>query len=237
MIIAKPKQASVDDRRATGFLLGLILVLSVLFVAFEYTSNGETFDDADEELADMAEDMEMLPALDTKDMISAAPMPMKKGTSEKIKAVDHAVDRSPSDLAQTSNPLLVGDGEGVKKEATVTEALPQTVVTSEEAPLNFRVVQQIPEFPGGIVELMKFLNSNLKYPEAARSQRIQGKVVVSFIINTDGSISGAKVDKSPHPLLAQEAMRVVRMMPRWKPGIENDKPCRTLFAIPINFVI
>src|SRR3712207_259908 len=180
MFIAKPKQAGTEDRRTTGFLLVLILVLSVLFVAFEYTSSGEAFDDADEELMDMAEDMEMLPALDTKDMLSAAPMPMKKGTSEKIKAVDHRVDRSPSDLAQTSNPLLVGDGEGVKKEANVTEALPQTVVTDENAPLNFRVVQQIPEFPGGVVELMKFLNSNLRYPEAARSQHVQGKVVVSF---------------------------------------------------------
>ena len=64
---------------------------------------------------------------------------------------------------------------------------------------------------------------------------IQGKVVVSFIINRDGSISSPKIEQSVPPLLDREAMRVVKIMPRWKPGKENDKPCRTLFAIPIVF--
>ena len=69
----------------------------------------------------------------------------------------------------------------------------------------------------------------------AQRQHIEGKVVVSFIINKDGSISGVKVEHSVDPLLDQEALRVVKMMPKWKPGVEKNKPCRTLFVIPINF--
>jgi protein TonB len=82
---------------------------------------------------------------------------------------------------------------------------------------------------------MKWLTKNLRYPEVARQQGIQGKVVVSFIVNTDGSIAEAKIASSVDPVLDREAMRVIRMMPRWKPGIQNDQPCRTMFAVPIVF--
>ena len=100
-----------------------------------------------------------------------------------------------------------------------------------------RTVEQIPEFPGGIVQFMKWITHNLRYPPQAQQQKIQGKVIVSFIINKDGSISAPTIVQSVDPLLDHEAMRVIKMMPRWKPGIENGKPCRTMFAIPINFVL
>lgn len=84
---------------------------------------------------------------------------------------------------------------------------------------------------------MKWLTRNLRYPPQAQQQKIQGKVVVSFIVNKDGSISAPTIVKSVDPMLDNEAMRVVKMMPRWKPGLEKGKPCRTMFAIPINFVL
>lgn len=96
-------------------------------------------------------------------------------------------------------------------------------------------MEQLPEFPGGIVEFMKWLTRNLHYPPQAQQQKIQGKVVVSFIINKDGSISSPRIVRSVDPLLDREAMRVVKMMPWWKAGLEDGKPCRTMFAIPINF--
>ena len=68
-----------------------------------------------------------------------------------------------------------------------------------------------------------------------RNSALKARYVVSFIINKDGSITNEKVERSVDPLLDQEALRVVRMMPKWKPGIDKNKPCRTLFAIPINF--
>lgn len=96
-------------------------------------------------------------------------------------------------------------------------------------------MEELPEFPGGIVAFMKWLTQNLNYPTPAQRQHIEGKVVVSFIINRDGTIVDAKIAKSVHPLLDREAMRIVGMMPKWKPGRQNDKPCRTMFVIPINF--
>src|SRR3712207_5782326 len=92
-----------------------------------------------------------------------------------------------------------------------------------------------PEFPGGMVAFMQWLTQNLNYPPLAQRQRIEGKVVVSFIINKDGSIADAKIAKSANPLLDREALRIVGIMPKWKPGMQDNKPCRTMFAIPINF--
>ena len=89
-------------------------------------------------------------------------------------------------------------------------------VDKDENPLKLRVVQQLPEFPGGMVEMMKWITRTLHYPYAAQKQKIE-------------------VVKSVHPLLDNEARRVVKLMPHWKPGIEAGKPCRTMFAIPIEF--
>ena len=84
----------------------------------------------------------------------------------------------------------------------------------------------------------QWLTRNLKYPPAAQQQRIEGKVIVSFIINKDGSASELKIEQSANnPYLDQEVLRVMARMPKWKPGIENDKPCRTMMAVPIIFAI
>ncbi|MCI6619405.1 MAG: TonB family protein [Prevotella sp.] len=229
----KSETANIEGMRTTGFLLGLIMVLALLFVAFEYTTRDQSAADNAEMLDDLASDLEMVPAMDQRDMVSAEPAPASKAVTEKIKAVDQPL-QAEEKVAPSTSPLLIGDGEGEAKEANVTEALPQIPVDGK-APLNFRVVDKLPEFPGGMVEFMKWLQRNLRYPYLAQQQKIQGKVVVSFIINTDGTIANAKIEKSIDPLLDREALRVVRMMPKWKPGIENDKPCRTLFAIPIVF--
>ena len=138
-------------------------------------------------------------------------------------------------IAPITSKLVIGSGQAVQKEAEVTEALPQ--VTADKDTAVMRTVEQIPEFPGGIVQFMKWLTRNLRYPPQAQQQKIQGKVVISFIVNKDGSISAPTIVKSVDPVLDSDAMRVVRMMPRWKPGMEKGKPCRTMFAIPINFVL
>ena len=82
---------------------------------------------------------------------------------------------------------------------------------------------------------MQWLTQNLKYPPTAQKQKIEGLVVVTFIVNKDGTLSNVKISKSGGLLFDQEAMRVARMMPKWKPGIDKGQPCRTLMAIPIEF--
>jgi protein TonB len=110
-----------------------------------------------------------------------------------------------------------------------------TVVDMELNPLNFRVVEELPEFPGGATELMKWLTKNLRYPVTAQQRKVQGKVVAQFIVNTDGSISNIELVTRVDPSLDREALRVLRMMPQWKAGKQNDKPCRTQVCIPIVF--
>ncbi len=232
MEIKKNIGADLERRRTGFFLLGLIVSLSLFFVAMEYTVRPGS--DAGDDLLpdDLAEDIALLPAVDTHDMISAAPAPASKAVTAKVEEADAAPDASEKIAAVTSE-LVIGDGEGVQPDATVTEALPQTPVAADGDVL--RTVEQLPEFPGGMVEFMKWLTRNLKYPAYARDRKIQGKVVVSFLVNKDGSIANPKIEKSCDPVLDREALRVIRMMPRWKPGLMDEKPCRTMVAVPVNF--
>lgn len=99
----------------------------------------------------------------------------------------------------------------------------------------YNVVSENAEFPGGDVACMSWLSKNIKYPEECRKQRIEGRVVIKFVVNKDGSIVDAKVVRSPHPALAAEGLRVVRSMPKWKPAKEGGKVVRSRFNIPIVF--
>ncbi len=234
MEIKKNDRANLDLHRSTGFLLGLVVALALLFTAFEYNSRPKGFDKDDSMLDDLAEDLVMAPAMDYKDMVSAAPAPASKAITQNVKEAANAEDVGK--LAPVTSKLVIGEGEGVDKDANVVEALPQVATASEDT-VVLRTVEQLPEFPGGIVMFMKWLTRNLRYPPQAQRQKIQGKVIVSFIVNRDGSIAAPTIVKSVDPLLDREAMRVIRMMPRWKPGLEDGKPCRTMFAIPVNFVL
>ncbi len=234
MEIKKSDKANLENRRLEGFLLGLVCALALLFAGLEYTSRPEAPESDSEMLDDLSEEMDLMPAMDTKDMISAAPAPASKAITQQVKEVEKTADNTQA-IAPVTSKLVIGEGESVTKDANVTEALPQTPVAEDDNVL--RTVEQLPEFPGGMVEFMKWLTRNLHYPVLAMQQRIEGKVVVSFIVNKDGSIANPKIERSANPLLDSEALRVIKMMPKWKPGIMNEKPCRTLFAIPVNFKI
>lgn len=229
---------TVEEHRATAFLLGLVLVLSVLYVAFQYNSAPQGMDLSDPSLDELVQDIELHPAMDDKEMVNTmAVQPPQKTFSERIKAVDQPLKQQIEKLSTfTTSPLLVGDGEAEALNAKLSAALPPIPVASEQ-PLNFRIVQQMPEFPGGGSAFIQWLTRQLRYPPLAQSQRIQGRVVVSFIVNKDGSIVDVKLEKSVNALLDREALRVIRMMPRWKPGVHNNQPCRTMVAVPVVFKI
>ena len=99
----------------------------------------------------------------------------------------------------------------------------------------FDVVEQMPEFIGGQAELMKFLAENVHYPEAAYKVGKQGRVIVTFIVEADGSVSNAKIVKKVSDELDAEALRVIGTMPKWKPGMQNGKAVRVKYTIPITF--
>ena len=99
----------------------------------------------------------------------------------------------------------------------------------------FNVVEQMPQFPGGDIELMKFLSENVKYPEAALKAGTQGRVVAQFIVEADGSITNVKVLKNVSDEIDAEAVRVIKAMPKWKPGMQKGQPVRVKYTIPVTF--
>lgn len=233
MEIKKSDKANLDKQRRGNFMLGLALALAMLFAALEFTTRPAGLSEDDKMLDDFPDELNMTPVVEQKDMISAtgnAGAP-SKAITQKVQEVPKTV--ATQEISPVTSKLVIGNGEGITRQADVTEALPQVPITKDSVVL--KTVEQLPEFPGGIVQFMKWLTRNLRYPPIAQSQRIQGKVVVSFIINKDGSIASPTIVQSVDPVLDREALRVVKMMPRWKPGLQNGKPCRTMFAIPVNF--
>ncbi len=99
----------------------------------------------------------------------------------------------------------------------------------------FDVVEVMPQFPGGQIAMLKYIMENMKYPEQAMKEGIQGRVAVRFIVEKDGSISDVKPILSVHPLLNKEAVRVVKSMPKWTPGKQNGKPVRVRYNLPVMF--
>ena len=118
---------------------------------------------------------------------------------------------------------------------TYTPPPPPKPVEEEATEEIFVVVEQQPEFPGGTGALMKFLGDNIKYPVIAQENGIQGRVITTFVVERDGSITDVQVVRGQDPSLDKEAVRVIKTMPKWKPGQQRGKPVRVRFTLPVQF--
>ena len=139
--------------------------------------------------------------------------------------------------ADTSNGILfINTKEYVKngKKEVVDVAVKKSEEEAEPEGA-FDVVEQMPEFPGGAAGMMKFIAENVKYPEEAYSKGIEGRVLVQFIIEKDGSVTNVKVIKKVNDAIDAEAVRVVKAMPKWKPGKQNGREVRVKYTIPVIF--
>lgn len=123
--------------------------------------------------------------------------------------------------------------KAVHEQVVVKEPEPEVVKPKEEQ--IFVAVEQPAEFPGGQAALMKWLSNNMRYPEAAQQNDIQGRVVVNFVVEKDGSIGHVKIAKGVDKDLDREAIRVVKKMPKWQPGKNNGVPVRSYFNLPVTF--
>ncbi len=217
--------------QTTRYLLGLILVLALCLVALEWNtdSDGWTFFDTAEE--DLEAELELAPLHREEDevpMMLPTPPQEKPAPSEELNLVEEDVEIAPEQL-EAPTPT-----EPETKPEPEEEQLPEAV-DMYDAPVDVRVVEDLPQFPGGAVAFMKWLTRNLKYPANAQDKKVQGRVMAQFIVNKDGSISDLQLIEKLDPWCDREALRVLRMMPKWEPGIMDAKPCRTMVAIPIYF--
>ena len=111
----------------------------------------------------------------------------------------------------------------------------QKTVVSQTDPKVFDTVEQMPEYPGGMQAMIEFLQTNMKYPEDAAKQKVEGRVMVQFVVETDGSVTDVHVAKQVFPSLDAEAIRVVQAMPKWTPGKEKGRVVRVKYNLPIVF--
>ena len=135
--------------------------------------------------------------------------------------------------------LLVSNIEAVARTVEKVMDAPEATNTvpqdkPKEDPI-FQICEVPPQFPGGVVEWMKFLSANMKYPAEAKEKKQEGRVIVQFIVEKDGSITNAKVVRGVSPLLDQEALRVVGIMPRWNPGTQRGQAVRVQYTLPVMF--
>lgn len=230
MEVKKSRGADLENLRVQGFLVGLIVVLAALFVALEWNSNdsGWAFFEADD---DLEAEMELSPLKRDKDeipmMLPQEPK-VEQPKSEQLRLVDEDVDL-------TFEPEPVERSEEQKDQKEAEEQDKPEVVDMYNEPVDFRVVEDLPQFPGGASEFMKWLTRNLKYPPSAQRKQIRGKVVAQFVVNTDGSVSDLELTERLEASCDREVLRVLKMMPKWQAGVMNAKPCRTKVCIPIVF--
>lgn len=148
-----------------------------------------------------------------------------------------AAEEQPKATAQEATAAR-GEAPDYNKESSA--AKPQQAVVEEPQERSssgqiYTAVEQPAEFPGGQSALMTFLSNNIRYPEAAQQNGISGRVIVKFVVEKDGSISSASVVKGVDKDLDAEAVRVVRRMPKWKPGKNSGQPVRSYFTLPVSF--
>ena len=125
--------------------------------------------------------------------------------------------------------------EAVRSDTAVAAPPPPPAPKPEVSNKVFDVVEEMPHFPGGAAALQAFLSSNTKYPVVAQENGVQGRVIVSFVVERDGSITDVRVVRSVDPSLDREASRVVRSMPRWSPGKQNGSAVRVKYTVPVVF--
>ena len=155
---------------------------------------------------------------------------IKTGAVNDIVVVGQGQDVTPQSQTAEKKEKTKDDEKVTPKPVEMPDAM-----QTEPAKKPYDVVEQMPVFPGGAAALMKYLSGNVRYPEAAEKAGVQGRVIVTFIVEKDGSITEAYIVKSVDPLLDAEAIRVINAMPNWLPGRQNGDPVRVKYTVPITF--
>lgn len=211
----KNPKVSLENKKGMFFQIGLAVTLLAILIAFEWKSYDKTnYNLGDLNLDDMEE--EIIPI--TRQEVKPPPPPPP-----------------PPEIIE-----IVEDEVEIEKELEIeeTETDEDEIIEIEEDDEEFfMVVENMPEFPGGDLGLMKFIQKNVRYPAIAKEYNITGKVYVSFIVDKQGNVTNVKIVRGVDKNLDAEAVRVVSSLPKYKPGKQRGKAVRVMFTIPINFTL
>ena len=223
MEIKKTEKAKTHS--VTAYLIGFVIGLGVMFVALEWTQRPSN--ESDYYVApDIHIEQEMVPiTLPEKKTVPPPPLAVKPTDIIKIIEDDNSMEEEDIMISTEDQENYV--------DLTAVDVI--MVEPEPEDDVPFMVVEDMPEFPGGTAALMEYLRKNIRYPSICRENNIQGKVIISFIVNKNGKIVEPEVVKTVNPSLDKEALRVISTMPDWKPGMQRGKPVRVKYTVPVNF--
>ena len=225
MEIKKSEHADLERGKGTSLLIGFVMALAVMFVALEWTQKEKEDTSEIYGVKDISLNEEMVP-ITLPEKKTVPPPPAAVTQSDILEIVDDDADVEEDIMASTEDQVEWVDLD----EIDYVEVEPEP----EEEEI-FMVVEDAPEFPGGTQALLDYLRKNIKYPAICRENNIQGRVLVSFVVNKDGAIVDPEVVKGVNPSLDKEALRVISGMPKWKPGSQRGKPVRVKYTVPVNF--
>ena len=218
MEIKKTPKADLEGKKGIFFEIGLVVALGILLCAFNWKANTKV-EEGFVTVAEEPVEEEIIPI--TQQMMKPPPPPPPAPKlTDLIEIVEELeIEDVEADVENRTDYSYDYDGTGYDEGDYGEEDI-------------FQVVEDMPTFPG---DINKWLGKNVKYPVIAQENNIQGRVTVQFVIERDGSITDVKVLRGVDPSLDKEAVRVVKSMPKWKPGKQRGKPVRVSYTVPINF--
>lgn len=186
---------------------------------------------------DSTVDIELAPLPDQDRNLIVAPK-RENTVTEKINKVDEVTEAKSVEAVRHSLAFTTTGGEEAEQmKPAEAQPIAPPITTMEGADLPLRVIEELPEFPGGMSEYVQWLTAALHYPPRAKQQRMAGEIVVKFVVEKDGSITGLRFVKQTHTALDSEVLRVMRIMPKWKPAQNHGRPCRAVVAVPVVFAL
>lgn len=221
----KSPKADLEKRRGLYLEIGMVVILAAALVAFNVRSYDKTVKEVGPRMADMEIDADIINT-DQPDEPPPPPEEPEQVVTE-VKIVEND--------AELTNEVGIINAEVNENEAQTFQHVEFDEETVEEEEEVFLVVEDDPEFPGGLGALSQFIADNIKYPQLAKENNITGRVFVSFVVEKDGSVGQVKVLRDIGGGCGAEAVRVVKSMPKWKPGKQRGKPVRTQFNLPVAF--
>ena len=234
----KTENTAVEDLRSqksTNLLIGYVLALATIFAAFEYTQREVKVVETDK-IYEFNTEEDMIPITQQQEMVAPPPAAAPK-TPEIINEVEDDTELPEEEIETTEEvnqaiTSVVGTGA---PSAVVASGPIGPVVEKDDDDRIWDIVEENAQFPGGDEACFKWLSEHIKYPSICQEQGVQGRVMVSFVVNKDGSIVDVTTLRSPDANLTKEAERVVKMMPKWKPARQGNKTVRSRFNLPVLF--
>ena len=225
MEIKKSPKADLENKKTTNLLVGAIMVLAVLFVGFEWSERDKKVT-TDTGIETVIFEEEIIPITEQEQPKQAPPPPEAPKVEEVLEIMDNDSEVEESTIQASDDTQAAVEVKYTPVEVEEEEVEEQQI---------FQVVEEMPEFPGGMGECMKFLGKNIKYPTISQENGVQGRVIVQFVVNSDGTIVDPVVVRGVDPYLDKEALRVIKTMPKWKPGKQRGKAVRVKFTVPVMF--